>query len=157
MGNFLIGICGAAAIRKLGALAIQIILTYIKSDFVTYATSLLPLVKKIQNFPSWWIIRNIVNKVCWPTWLLQDLCSQPEGLTEFISCLVGSVLQIVGSKNKAGHKPDWCSPAYFHADWRLGSYHWKKDFDTKSDWFAIEDARRCALRLKISSENVWTS
>ena len=52
MGNFLIGICGAAAIRKLGALAIQIVLTHVKSDVAIYGTNLLPLVTKIQNFPS---------------------------------------------------------------------------------------------------------
>ena len=50
--NFLIGICGAAAIRKLGVFAIQIILTHIKSDLATYTTNLLSLVTKIQNFPS---------------------------------------------------------------------------------------------------------
>ena len=43
LGNFVIGICGAAAIGKLGALTIQIILTHIKSDLATYATNLLPL------------------------------------------------------------------------------------------------------------------
>ena len=61
-----------------------------------------------------------MNKVGWPAWLLQGLCSRPEGLTDFISCLVGSVPQIAGSKNKAGHKPDWGSPAYFHPDWICG-------------------------------------
>ena len=35
LGNFVIGICGAAAIGKLGALTIQIILTHIKSDLAT--------------------------------------------------------------------------------------------------------------------------
>ena len=31
---------------------------------------------------------------------------------DFISCLVVSVLQIVGSKNQAGHKPNWGSPRF---------------------------------------------
>ena len=110
------------------ALAIQIMLTHVKSDFASYTTNLLPLVTKIQNFPSWWIISNIVNKVGWPAWLLQGLCTPPESLTDFVSCLVGSVLQIAGSKNKAGHKPDWGSPAYFHADWRFGVLSLKKRF-----------------------------
>ena len=47
LGNFVIGICGAAAIGKLGALTIQIILTHVKSDLATYATNLLPLEEKI--------------------------------------------------------------------------------------------------------------
>ena len=72
-----------------------------------------------------------MNKVGWPAWWLQGLCSRPEGLTDFISCLVGSVLQIVGSKNKAGHKPDWGSPAYFHADRRFEVLSLKKKILTQ--------------------------
>ena len=50
-----------------------------------FATPGGPLVTKIQNFPSWWITRNTVV----------------------------AVLQIVGSKNKAGHTPNWGSPRIF--------------------------------------------
>ena len=42
LGNFVIGMCGAAGIGKLRAFTIQIILTHKKSDLATYATNLLP-------------------------------------------------------------------------------------------------------------------
>ena len=54
-----------------------------------------------------------MNKVGWPAWLLPGLCLRPEGLMDFISCLVVAVLQIVGSKNQSGHKLDWGSPTIF--------------------------------------------
>ena len=55
LGNFVIGMCGAAGIGKLRAFPIQMILTHVKSDFATYATNLLSLgdfVTEIQNLPS---------------------------------------------------------------------------------------------------------
>ena len=54
-----------------------------------------------------------MNKVGWPAWLLPSLCLWPEGLMDFISRLEVTVLQITGSKNKSGHKPDWGSPRIF--------------------------------------------
>ena len=43
-----------------------------------------------------------MNKVDRPACLFPGLCSWPEELMGCISCLVIAVLQIVGSKNKAG-------------------------------------------------------
>ena len=41
LGNFVIGMCGAAGIGKLRAFPIQMILTHVKSDFATYASHFL--------------------------------------------------------------------------------------------------------------------
>ena len=54
-----------------------------------------------------------MNKVGWPAWLLPGLCLRPEGLMDFISCLVVAVLQIVGSKEQFGHKFEWGSLPIF--------------------------------------------
>ena len=35
---------------------------------------------------------------------------------DFISCLVVAVLQIVVSKNKAGHKPNWGTRIFMHIE-----------------------------------------
>ena len=54
-----------------------------------------------------------MNKVGWSAWLLPGLFLRPEVLMDFISRLVVAVLQIIGSKNKSGHKPNWGSPRIF--------------------------------------------
>ena len=54
LGNFVIGICGAAAIGKLGALTIQIILTHIKSDLATQLYFFPRVI--LYNFFLFWLI-----------------------------------------------------------------------------------------------------